>query len=90
MTLNIFLLTYLLNHIETEQHFLLHCETLSHLRREVLREVENKISFFNQISEQEKFIDILSKEKVGHFVGYYVEKALYCRRVLIEKHKNLG
>ena len=74
--------------IETEHHFMLCCKTFKPLRAELLNKVENILPYFNRLSEHEKFITLLANERIADHVGNYIQKALFCRRFLLNKPKN--
>ena len=76
------------NLIETEQHFLLDCNTLTPLRKALISEIKNIVPFFEQIQDNEKILILLSNEKVADNVGNYIQEALRCRTFLLNKHKN--
>ena len=75
------------NIIETESHFLLQCKTFSFLRRLLFAEIEIIVPTFNQICDQDKFSILLNNENIANQVGDFINKALNCRRFLLNKPK---
>ena len=75
------------NIIETESHFLLECKTFSFLRRLLFAEIEIIVPIFNQICDQDKFSILLNNENIANQVGDFINKALNCRRFLLNKPK---
>ena len=74
--------------IETEQHFLMACKSFKLFRAELLEKVGGIIQHFNQLSEHEQFIILLSQEEVLIYTGYFIYKAFQTRTFLIGNHKN--
>ena len=76
--------------VETELHFLLKCETFYCLRRDLFTQIAHRLPFFNSLSEDNKFISLLTTLEVIKYVGIFLERGFKSRNFLIEKHKNIG
>ena len=74
--------------IETEMHFLLHCNTFACLRRELFSIIRNKSNNFHYLCDLEKCIYLLSSEGTIRYVASFLQKSFECRAFLLEKHKN--
>ena len=74
--------------IETELHFLLNCETISHLRTALFEKTMMENPGFIFLQDTEKFTLLLTKEKFTKHTANFLKKGFECRSFLLGKHKN--
>ena len=74
--------------IESEEHFLLQCETFATFRRTLISEIKNIVALPDQLLGQGMLTTLLNDENIVNQVGNYIRKAFQCRRFLMDKHKN--
>ena len=74
--------------IETEVHFLLHCNTFACLRRELFSTLRGKTNTFRYLPDIEKLKYLLSSEDTVSHVASFLRKSFQCRAFLLENHKN--
>ena len=74
------------NIVETEEHFLLQCNTFETLRTQYLLFEEHPQ--IQTLNDREKFIYVLTEDIAIHQVGIFLYKAFQLRKYLIDKHKN--
>ena len=75
-------------HIESEKHFMLNCTAYISPRDTMKRAVVDIIPQFPFLSEEEKFITLLSDEQVMHISATYIHNAFEIRKFLTNNHKN--
>ena len=76
------------NIIETEQHFLLHCEIYSVVREVLLQEISLDFPLFNLLCEKDKFIALMTNEGFMPLTARFTHKAFEIRSFLINQPKN--
>ena len=76
------------NEVETEQHFILKCNTFNPIRTHFMMEIGRISPRFKHMDEHEKFVYLLTNENTVHVVGNYLHRALQSRRFLTQYHKN--
>ena len=74
--------------IETEMHFLLHCNTFAYLRRELFSTIRKTSRTFDYLCDLEKFMYLLNSESTIRYVASFLRKSFQCRAFLLEHHKN--
>ena len=75
------------NKIETEQHFMLECNTFENPREQLCSEIRRINPIFNHLNESETFVLLLNGPETIKLVGNYLSRTLNIRRFLLEKHK---
>ena len=75
-------------HIESEKHFLLECKTYFSLRNTMIRSSVDIIPQLPTLTEDERFIALLSDERFIHISAAFIHKAFELRKFLTNKHKN--
>ena len=73
--------------IETELHFLLHCNTFSHLRMVVFEKTMKENPNFIFLQDTEKFILLLTKQNLINHTANFLKKGFECRSFLLGKYK---
>ena len=75
------------NSIETEEHFLIKCQTFSPLRKELYNKIKHELPFFTRVNENQKFVVLTSEPSAAHITANYLQNAFEIRRFLLAKHK---
>ena len=75
------------NIVETENHFLLECNTFGFHRTQFFTEIEEINPDFRELDEEQKFCYLLSEPEVARLVGSHLNKTLEIRRFLLEHHR---
>ena len=73
--------------IETELHFLLHCNTFSHLRMVVFEKTMKENPNFIFLQDTEKFILLLTKQNLINHTANFLKKGFEYRSFLLGKYK---
>ena len=73
--------------VETEQHFLLECNTFGSHRTQFFTEIGDVNPDFGELDEEQKFCYLLSEPEVARLVGNHLNKTLAIRRFLLEYHR---
>ena len=73
--------------VETEQHFLLECNTFGSHRTQFFTEIGEINPDFSELDEEQKFCYLLSEPEVARLVGNHLNKTLAIRRFLLEYHR---
>ena len=74
--------------VESEEHFLLHCTTLSPLRATLISEIVVKIAFPEEMSDHKKFITLLINGNIVDQVGNYIQKNASLQKILAKQKQN--
>ena len=74
--------------IESEKHLMLNCRAYKHIRDTMTQPIVDILPLFPLLTEDEKFIALLSDELLVHISSSYVHKAFEIRRFLTNNHKN--
>ena len=72
------------NTVETEQHFLMECNTFNSHRTRLFTNVGQINPDFSRLDEEQKFCYLLSDAGVSKIVGSHLNKTLEIRRFLLE------
>ena len=75
-------------HIEGEIHFLLECETLHNLRKELIRSIPEEADHFTYLSKIGKFCALMNNQFIVSKTAQYIAKMLELREYLLKTHKN--
>ena len=59
------------NSIETEEHFLIKCQTFSPLRKELYNKIKHELPFFTRVNENQKFVVLTSEPSAAHITANY-------------------
>ena len=70
--------------VETEQHFLLECNTFGFHRTQFFTEIGEINPEFSELDEEQKFCYLLSEPDVARLVGSHLNKTPALRRFLLE------
>ena len=76
------------NVIETEQHFILDCKTYSNIREEHFHEILHIFPIFNNSSDIDKFVTLMSNEIYAQQMASFIHKAFEIRSFMINNPKN--
>ena len=75
------------NRIETEKHFLCECKLYTVIREKFLQDVLHTFPTFNTLSENEKFITLMSNQECIPHTAIFTHKAFEIRSFLINNPK---
>ena len=75
-------------YIESEKHFMLQCKAYTPIRDILMNTVCNILPQFVFLSEDEKFVSLLSEEVCIQVVAPYIHNAFQIRAYLNNNHKN--
>ena len=73
--------------IETEEHFLIKCQTFLPLRKELYNKIKYELPFFMRANDNQKFQVLTSEPTVAHITANYLQKAFEIRRFLLANLK---
>ena len=74
--------------IESEKHFMLNCKAYTYIRDTMILSIVDILPPFPPLTEDEKFVALLSDERFIHITSSYIHKAFEIRRFLTNNHKN--
>ena len=77
-------------HVETEQHFLIKCKAFSIHRKKLQQHATNVFTWFENLSDNLKFIKLASDPKIMKETAKYLRKIFELRDFLLRPHKVLG
>ena len=77
-------------HVETEQHFLIKCKAFSIHRKVLQQHATNVFTWFENLSDNLKFIKLASDPKIMKETAKYLRKIFELRDFLLRPHKVLG
>ena len=75
-------------YVESEKHFLLQCKAYTPIRDILMNNICNILPQFILLSEDEKFVSLLSEKVCIQIVAPYIHNAFQIRKYLNNNHKN--